>query len=54
MGIFAANLSLILSILWSFCNSLVFLLPLLHAGLHTSPAAPASAEVGLFLLALYS
>ena len=53
MGIFAANLSLILSILWCFCKSLVFLLPLLHASFHSPTVAPAPAEVGLPLLALY-
>ena len=45
MGIFGANLSLILSILWCFCNALVFQLPLLHASLHSVAAAPAPAEV---------
>ena len=44
MTVFAANLGLILSILWCFCHGLLFSLPLLHHALQ--PAASCAPEVG--------
>lgn len=43
MTIFAANLGLILSILWCFCHGLLFSLPVVHTALQS--AASGTAEV---------